>query len=518
MTGGERRGAPGRGIWAVLAGAAVLRAWNLGARTIWTDEGSTWTAASSPLGELVRLCAQKDASPPLFYLLTAAALHLGDGETQLRLVSWAASLALVWITYRFARLGAPRGEATLAAAICALNPLQLMYAQEARTYTLVAAFAAAGLYLYVRAALLDRPRAWGPLVAVTALGLWTQSIAALGLGVQGALAVFSAAGRRRLVRWGLALGAAVALYLPWLFISLGQASRLGSSHWYLETPGTHEVFQVLRGVLLSPVPLVTPHPGAPWPGLEALAPRPLAHLVLLALPLLPLLLALPGLRGRNDRAVVGRAALAALVLPLLAVWVASFRVPLWLPRYFVFLTPFLAVLLARGLATMAPAALARAWAAGLLLASAYACVRYQTDYTKEPWRDAVARVAATGPAGRTAALVPFDLDPFRYYNRRQASPVEAFEVSHPDVPFASDYTPRQLDDMETRARERTAGFDEVWVVVRSPNSEVRRELVRRSERAAAAGRVLAGRDTLRSATGPVRLARYVRGAAADTTR
>jgi len=44
-----------------------------------------------------------------------------------------------------------------------------------------------------------------------------------------------------------------------------------------------------------------------------------------------------------------RFALAGLFLPLIAVWAVSFKVPLWLPRYFVFLTPMLGVLLARGL-------------------------------------------------------------------------------------------------------------------------------------------------------------------------
>ena len=49
---------------AVLTGALMLRLSGLGGRSLWTDEGSTWTAASAPLKELIRLCAEKDASPP----------------------------------------------------------------------------------------------------------------------------------------------------------------------------------------------------------------------------------------------------------------------------------------------------------------------------------------------------------------------------------------------------------------------------------------------------------------------
>lgn len=215
---------------------------------------------------------------------------------------------------------------------------------------------------------------------ITALGLWTQSIAILGLGVQRAVVIATAAGRRNLWRWGLALVAAFALYAPWPAISAAQASPLGHSHGYLGTPGGHEVFRVLR-----------------------------------------------------------------------------------------------------------------------------------TDYGKEPWRDAVEHIAAVGPPERTAALVPFDVDPFRYYNLRQPVPVTAYEVPHPEVPFASDYTETQLEEMERAARDRAARFDEVCVVVRSPNSEIRRELARRTERAAASdGRELVAREMWNSMTGPLRLARYRR--------
>ena len=92
------------GILAVLLGALGLRLWHLGARSLWTDEASSWTAATSPIRELLRLCAEKDASPPLFYLLTSLPMKLGSDEAHLRFVSALASLGLVWLTYRLARL------------------------------------------------------------------------------------------------------------------------------------------------------------------------------------------------------------------------------------------------------------------------------------------------------------------------------------------------------------------------------------------------------------------------------
>jgi len=175
----------------------------------------------------------------------------------------------------------------------------------------------------------------------------------------------------------------------------------------------------------------------------------------------------------------------------------------------------LAVLLALGLDALRPRALGRAWIALVLAVSAYACVRYDTDVTKEPWRAVVRWVdghRTPAEAGGTAVLVTFDDDPFRFYDTKLAAPLEVFEISHPDVPFASRYTPAQLDEMETAARERTAPYADVWVVVRSPNSEVRREAARRALRAAADGRRPAGHWVWRSTGGPLRVWRYRRAA------
>lgn len=498
------------GLPLVLVAAAALRWWNLGARSLWTDEGSAWTAASSPLPRMIHLCAVKDASPPLYYLLSSLALRFGDSEVQVRLVSFLASIGLVWITYRLARLAWSRGTAAVAAAFMALSPFQLMYAQEGRTYALVAFLTLAALHLFARAVLFDRRRAWLPFVLVSALALYSQDLALLGVGVQAAFVVLTPAGRRRFVPWMLAQVAVLALYLPWLFVSLAQAEHLSSSHWYLESPDSHGVFQVLRAVFLSPVPVVTPIAGATWPGLEAWLPRPAAHALLLLLPAVPLAAAAAGSLDRGPRARLARFAWGALVLPLAAVFAVSFRVPLWLPRYFVMLTAPLALLLAYGLARLRPPALAAVWGVVLAASWGYACARYQTDYSKEPWREAVARIAAEHAPGGTAALVTFDLDPFTYYDRRQPHPVQAFEVSHPDVPFASSYTPRQLDELTEAARRRTRDFQEVWVVVRSPNSAIRREVAARAESVAAENRTLIERDSLGAAGGPLRLVRYRR--------
>jgi hypothetical protein len=270
------------------------------------------------------------------------------------------------------------------------------------------------------------------------------------------------------------------------------------------------VFQVFRSLFLSPISVVTAPAGSPVPGLDAWIPRRIAYLLLAMAPAIPLAAAMHSALDRGGRGTLTRAMLAALVLPLAAVLAVSHRVPLWLPRYFVFLTPFIAVLIARGLSSLRPRIVAVAAALLLFGSSAYGCWLYDVDYTKERWRDVVNAIAARSPAGRTAVLVPFDVDPFRFYDVKLASPLAAIEVSHPEVPFASNYSPRQLEEMERRAAERSAPYEEVWVVVRSPNSPVRKQVVVRANRVAAIGRSRVGRWRWDSTGGPVWATRYVR--------
>jgi hypothetical protein len=109
-------------------------------------------------------------------------------------------------------------------------------------------------------------------------------------------------------------------------------------------------------------------------------------------------------------------------------------------------------------------------------------------------------------------LVPFDLDPFAFYDHQLAHPIAAYEVSHPAEPFAAHFTPQELDELEAAARRNAHAWDDVWVIVRSPNSDVRREVARRAQRAAASdGRVAVdGEEVWNSVGGPLRVTRYLR--------
>jgi hypothetical protein len=145
-------------------------------------------------------------------------------------------------------------------------------------------------------------------------------------------------------------------------------------------------------------------------------------------------------------------------------------------------------------------------------------VRVDWDHGKERWREVAEAIGARAEPGRTAVLVTFDIDPFRFYNVKRAEPLPAFEVSHPGVPFNSTWTPLQMAEMADSARTRVARYDDVWVVVRSPNSDARRAVAALAEEAAGDGRALVSRVRWESFGGPLRVAHFRRATAVDTTR
>jgi hypothetical protein len=240
-------------------------------------------------------------------------------------------------------------------------------------------------------------------------------------------------------------------------------------------------------------------------------PRSIAWAVVAVPPIAALTLSLVSFFESGPRGATSRLAWLAWLVPAVTVFAVSLHRPLFLTRYFVFVTPFLSVLFAVGVSRLKPRglrAVAAAWLVGLALVG---IARYEWDYSKEPWRDVAADIRAHAVPGHTAVLVPFDVDPMNFYLRDGRSGIHAFEVSHPDEPFAAHFTPKQLDELEAFARRDAGPYDDVWVVVRSPNSDVRREVARRAEAVAGEGRTLVERRVWNSLTGPLRVARFERG-------
>ena len=451
IAGGE----PTRIAAVVLAGF-LLRLWRLGGESLGAEEGRTWTLATTPLAHLIARTEAREASVPLFQLLTAIVYRLGRDEASLRLVSVLASTVLVVLTYRLARLAVDRRVATVAAALAALSPFQLLFAQEARPHATGACFTVLALYLFARAALLGRPRAWLPYVAATTLALYTSVLALPGIAVQAIVIASSRAGRLRFLTWAIALGVAIAAWLPWLL------TRHPQGHHDLLGPPSPEG----TGIVVLRIALVV-----------------------------PLLAALWRLRDAGDRGRVVRLAWLTLGVTMAAALAAGRGVPGTLPGPFVLLTPTMSVLIALGLEGLRPRLLAVAWTALALVASAHACFRYFVDDTREPWREAASRVAAASDPDSTAVIIAGEPDAFEFYNARLPRP---FRVAS----WAATGSDLVLD--------ATRDAREVWAVARDPDTPAQEPLARLADSLAAPGRALTSSEKLVAHRGTLRLRRWRR--------
>nr|WSX49817.1 hypothetical protein OG409_13200 [Streptomyces sp. NBC_00974] len=192
---------------------------------MWRDESVTWQVAHRPPGELWELLGRVDAVHGLYYLLMRAVFGVGgDSLWTLRLPSVAATaLAAAGVAAVAHRLATDRPErAALIAGLgyAALPPVQ-MYAQEGRSYALVAAAVVWATYLMLR-------ERWAAYAVVLLLGCWLHEFAVLALPAH----AFTA---HRSRGWRLAAGAVVAGLLPLALVSARQAQQqlgwLGRPGW-----------------------------------------------------------------------------------------------------------------------------------------------------------------------------------------------------------------------------------------------------------------------------------------------
>ncbi|MFD3697494.1 hypothetical protein ACFWUZ_15280 [Streptomyces sp. NPDC058646] len=216
-----RRIAPWRVLPPLLA--AALGVWGLPREgSMWRDESVTWQVAHRPLGQLWELLGQVDAVHGLYYLLMHGAFLAWDGGLwTLRLPSVAATaLAAAGVAAVAHRLAGERAALVAGLAYAALPPVQ-MYAQEGRSYALVAAAVVWATYLMLR-------ERWTAYAAVLLLGCWLHEFAVLAL-----LAHAFTARRSRGWRWSAA--AVVVLLLPLALVSARQAQQqlgwLGRPSW-----------------------------------------------------------------------------------------------------------------------------------------------------------------------------------------------------------------------------------------------------------------------------------------------
>lgn len=449
---------------AVMVLAVFLRLALLGRNSLWFDEMFVYHMTGMNWSDMLLHLRLEDAHPPLYYALMKGWTGLaGTSEIALRTPSACFSAASVWLTYLLARRLSSESVATLAAFIVAVSPFEIMAGQEARMYPLLGTLALASTLLLLGSVERGGWGRWAGYVAVSAAMAYTHYLSALVIGAQGVWVLCSE--RRVFLQWFAAAAVTLALVLPWMPSLWYQATQGHVWAWYRNpvTPsmlGDLLALYAFGGTLFG---LGTYFVVGSRPPIEELAI------------LLPFLLALwwgvrsPAFHGRAA-ALVG----TLFLLPIGVMFVVSLREPMFYMRWFSFLEPFYAVLVAAGVLALADRfrgqrdRIIALMLVGLLAYSVPVLSRYYLDpsYRLYNWRAAAELVRGrirpgdfllyNGPAAKIA---------FTYYfhghnDSLDLTPVEALPpgVSH-RATFDSAWV-----------RRLSARYPRVWVITTLPFS------------------------------------------------
>lgn len=184
--------------------------------------------------------ANEPQHPPLYYLATRLGFAFSDDpRIAMRVVAVAAGLlllpALYWLWIEL--FGTRRG-ALMLVALVALSPLQVLYSQEARQYSLWVTLTVASTAALLRARRVAGWRAWALYSMLVALGLYTHILFAATLVAHAAWVLWECyrSNRKALVRFGLAVLAAGTAFVPWCAVLLARRVHVRDSTAWLRVP------------------------------------------------------------------------------------------------------------------------------------------------------------------------------------------------------------------------------------------------------------------------------------------
>lgn len=416
----------------ILALAAVLRVLAALGETMWFDELYTVAVATRPPAELLGIVA-RDIHPPLHYLLVAAWCAIGGtGDLWVKGLSIVLGVASVGAAGLLARAMFGGPAALVAMGLLTLHRTHVAFSTESRSYALLMLLLTLALWAAWRWRQDGRRGHAIAFVLASAAALYTHYLAGAALFM---VFLFGLTGPRR-GGWVLLHVAVALLFAPQLPVFAGQAARLAGDTW---------------------VPVADVGNLLDW----------LRHLALGALYVIPLMLPLAvwPLFVRERHVPAALLWLGA-ILPPVILWALSMAgTGVFIERHMFFALPAWAALVAAGLTSLKPRALAAGLTALLLLAAARTALMPVHHPEMGPLRAAAAFMAEQVQANDV--VVHADAHSFTYFRHYQ--PAGAAHVLLLPTPHLAYYegdlvTPAEARWSPADLRAALAGGANVWGV------------------------------------------------------
>jgi len=411
-TSSDSRIQPWHMLAAIVVVGALLRFFRLDYQSFWYDETVSARFTAYPVLDVL-LGRERDlGNPPLHYALLGVWSRLfGGSDAALRSLSATVSTVGILAIFDVAKRLAGVRVALVAAALLAISPPNIYYAQENRTYALAMVLAMASVASLLRAEQPPaRPWPWIAYAASVLLCAYTHYFCFFFLaGHVVYVAWVHRHDRRFLLRWALAVAAAAAVFSAiWLPAFYAQITTQGNlarsaSAWHLHFVGTPMVFSV--GTTLVWKDSATP------PRLAAAAVAVLSFGAAFLAGVVAL---------RNNRRVLlllGTWLLSTILIPF---GISLLLSPLYNSRYVMIASPAFVILVAAGLVHLSRIPRAAA-IASVVATSVASLVLYFTSTVKHDWRSAAAWL---DQQTRPDDLLAFDVDtgeePFARYSRKDS--------------------------------------------------------------------------------------------------
>ena len=397
-------------LGAIIVLAAVLRFIGLGAKSVWSDEAFSIFLAGLNWSAFWHTLVTAEANMSLYYVLLRGWVGLSDGAVWVRLLSVLMSLAVVPVVYCIGKEVFSQRVGIMAALLLAINPFDIRYAQEARSYSLFVLLVSVSFLAFFHC--LKQPdRFWSVCyVLSTALALYAHFFAALVVLVQlVALATVPATERRLAIRqvWRLAVVVILGLPLLWfvMFKDRGQLAWAPPVH-------ARDLYDVFRFMLGSGLRL-----GIAIAAVGIAATAWFRH-------------------WRQSRwATQNWSAFVVvlwLLLPVVLTLLVSAWKPIYAPRFLLFCLPAALLLVGTGLAEVRLAWIRYALVLALIVSSIGPLRSYYAEAGEEDWKSAVGFLASNAQKGDTVVLPnPYCELPLRYELAHAAFAVPDLKVIAP---------------------------------------------------------------------------------------
>ena len=161
----------------IFASSFILFTYKLGAESYWLDEILTFVESRRPAFDILSKTTYIDHVPLYFLIVHYWSQLFGESEVSIRLISVIFALGSVSVLYFIAKALFDEKVAFLSSILLGANPFFIIYAQEARMYTLATFFSLLSVYFFYKSVTEGKAECFILFSFFTLLNIYTHLLA-----------------------------------------------------------------------------------------------------------------------------------------------------------------------------------------------------------------------------------------------------------------------------------------------------------------------------------------------------